>query len=195
MPRGKTRRGEESRARLLAAAAAEFARQGYHEAKVSDIVAAAGLTQAAFYLYFPSKEAIFAHLVADFRERLRLLTDAARLIAGLPPGEVPLQARASLETLFRFLANDPNLARVGWFLAPEAEEIRREVALLVAGNLGQNQAEGILRPGLSVEVVAECIVGSVERLAVRWLLTGEKSPAELAAEATEIWLHGILAQG
>ena len=47
-------RGEESRARLLAAAAREFAQHGYHETKVSTIVADAGVSQPTFYFYFPT---------------------------------------------------------------------------------------------------------------------------------------------
>lgn len=53
----------ERRARLLAAAAAAFADLGYYRARVSDIVARAGLAQGSFYLSFRSKREAFLALV------------------------------------------------------------------------------------------------------------------------------------
>src|ERR1700728_5511117 len=56
-------RGERSRARLIEAAIEEFAANGYHGAKISDIVARAGLTQPSFYMYFVNKDAIYDYLL------------------------------------------------------------------------------------------------------------------------------------
>jgi AcrR family transcriptional regulator len=56
------------RTQLLLAARAVFARKGYDEATVSEIVGRAGVAQGTFYLYFPGKEALagaFAELVSE----------------------------------------------------------------------------------------------------------------------------------
>ncbi len=187
----RTTKGEESRARLLNAAACEFAHKGFHDTKVSTIVARANLTQAAFYLYFPSKEAIFAELVADFRQRLRSALEAFRLQPGMQ--NVPERVHANIAMFTQFMADNPDLTRVGLFQAPDAEQIKRELASIVMDNLRFEQQEGFMRPTLAMEIIAECLVGIIERLTVRWLLTQEKEPAELAAQATEMILHGILA--
>lgn len=192
MVRRRTEKGEASRMRLLAAAAAEFARCGYHEAKVSGIVAAAGLTQAAFYLYFPSKEAIFAELVSAFTARLRELADAGRKVTGMAPAAVPAEVQQNLLLLFRFLAADPGLTRVALFVNPSAEQIRQEVVEMVAANLRRNQAAGLVRPGLNVSVVAECAVAMVIRATERWVLGGEGDIEVLAAQVSEIFLNGVL---
>lgn len=60
------RRGE-----LLEAARGVFERDGYHGATVSAIVQAAGLSQGAFYLYFPDKKAVFAALQEEMATLLR----------------------------------------------------------------------------------------------------------------------------
>jgi len=60
------RRGE-----LLEAARRVFERDGYHAATVSAIVQAAGLSQGAFYLYFPDKKAVFAALQEEMATLLR----------------------------------------------------------------------------------------------------------------------------
>mgnify|MGYP005844530461 CR=1 FL=1 len=40
-----------------------FARKGYHKARISDITRAVGLGHSTFYLYFPSKKAMFMECV------------------------------------------------------------------------------------------------------------------------------------
>lgn len=60
------RRGE-----LLEAARQVFERDGYHAAAVSSIVQSAGLSQGAFYLYFPDKKAIFLALQEEMATLLR----------------------------------------------------------------------------------------------------------------------------
>lgn len=193
MPRGRTQKGEESKARLLQAAAREFADRGFHEARISNIVAEAGLAQGAFYLYFPSKDAIFAELVNRFRDGLREWSDSGRLVTPLQGAEaVKAQVRANLEGLFRYLAVDPALTRVGLFLAPGAEEMLQELVGLVMRNLQANRAAGHLRPDLPVAVAAEIMLGAVERITRRWLLRGEGDPVELAAKAADVLLYGIL---
>lgn len=188
----KGRKGQESRARLLAAAAREFAHTGYYETKISTIVARAGLTQAAFYLYFPGKEAIFAELIADFRARVRVLADAARLRPGLTADELPQRVQTVMQMGFRFLQENADLASIGLFMAPEAEEIKAEIVELVAANLRAEQQAGYLRPGGSPEIVAECLFGMMLRLAQSHLFPGKQSPESLGAQSAELILHGIL---
>lgn len=66
-----TARGEATRRKLLAAAEAEFGSRGFHSASVSSITTEAGVGQGTFYLYFRSKEEVFATLVRDIGEGLR----------------------------------------------------------------------------------------------------------------------------
>lgn len=53
----------ERRRELLRAARDVFASKGYHDAKVDDIVARAGVAKGTFYLYFSDKRSVFAELV------------------------------------------------------------------------------------------------------------------------------------
>ncbi len=52
---------------LVTAARAEFARRGLRGARIEDITAACGLSKGAFYLHFPSKEALFGEVVGAFQ--------------------------------------------------------------------------------------------------------------------------------
>lgn len=192
MAREKGLKGIESRERLLAAAAEEFANRGFHETKVSTIVKRAGLTQPAFYLYFPSKEAVFDELVNAFRTRLHALIGSSRFEAQVEAQDVPKRVRMAVETFFRFLEATPHLTRIGLFLAPKAEEIKKELIALIAFNLSAEQQAGYFRSDLSMETVAECLVGIVERLTLSQLLPGIKSPESLASQVVDLLLYGML---
>ena len=67
-PQRKTReqKREDRREALKAAAAEVFAADGYHAAKVSQIVERVGVAQGTFYLYYESKQQIFGELLSDF---------------------------------------------------------------------------------------------------------------------------------
>jgi TetR/AcrR family transcriptional regulator, fatty acid metabolism regulator protein len=188
-------RGEARRARLLQAAARIFGQEGYHAAKVSTIVADAGVTQPTFYMYFTSKEAIFAELVAAFRARFRELILEGRLERDIAPADAIARIRGNIAAIFQFLAADPNITRIGLLQAPDAESIKQELVDLFAAKLASNQAAGYIRPEIEVEVIAEAIAGMVERLTVRYLLTGERDPVELAQIVADFTMTGTLAHG
>ncbi len=56
-------RAEETKAKILAAAATCFARSGYDAASISTICTEAGVTKGAFYYHFASKQTIFLELI------------------------------------------------------------------------------------------------------------------------------------
>ena len=60
--RAKKRRNER-REQILSAARKVFSVKGYHASSVADILAEAGIARGTFYLYFPSKRAIFDELL------------------------------------------------------------------------------------------------------------------------------------
>src|SRR5215471_6464491 len=57
---------EERKNQILEAAVAVFARVGFHESRMDDIASQAGLSKAALYLYYKSKDAIIAALLKHF---------------------------------------------------------------------------------------------------------------------------------
>lgn len=60
----KTARGVKTKSKILAAAAIEFGKRGYHDCQIVDITRAANVGMGTFYIYFPTKEAIFRELVS-----------------------------------------------------------------------------------------------------------------------------------
>jgi AcrR family transcriptional regulator len=57
-----------NQARILAAAAKLFTRQGFHGTSTRDIAAEAGVSLGNIYNYFPTKESIFVSLLATYEK-------------------------------------------------------------------------------------------------------------------------------
>jgi AcrR family transcriptional regulator len=100
-------RGRRSRQRLLDAAAECFGETGYSQTRISDITAAAGLSQGAFYRHFKDKTEI---LLEALRDPLDELMSAIVLDAARAPDEAEL-VRSTTE-FFRVYAAHRRVFRV-----------------------------------------------------------------------------------
>jgi AcrR family transcriptional regulator len=65
-----TAKGLRTRQNILASSRRVFARDGYVDARMSDIAAEAKLSNGGLYRYFESKPDVFAALIADLHEEL-----------------------------------------------------------------------------------------------------------------------------
>src|SRR5260370_15417717 len=78
------------RAAILAAAREVLAEKGLEAAKISDIVARAGVAQGTFYLYFPSKLSLVLALAEDMNTGL--LASVQRVFESTPNLSEAIQA-------------------------------------------------------------------------------------------------------
>jgi len=191
MSNRKGLKGRETRQRLLRVAEEEFASHGYHEAKISEIVKKADLTQPAFYLYFASKEAIYEELVREFRTGIIDLLESSRIEPGLQQQEISWRVTFVLERILGFLNDNRGLTQIGFIQHPEAEAIKNIMVEIVAGNLRAEQELGYFRKELDMEVVAHSLIGAIDRLAVTQLLTDRLSPKEVARQIVDLFLNGL----
>lgn len=124
-PPGPTAQGEASRAQLIDAAAAVFARLGYDRARMSDIVQASGLSKGAVYFYFDSKESLAVAVLASRQEQW--ITGVAQILDAAQPGLPRL--RALLPAMLTLHRQDPDawvISRLSQTLAED--DATREVA-------------------------------------------------------------------
>lgn len=190
-----TKRGEATRTRLLEAAEAVFAEQGYHEASIVKITERAGIGLGTFYLYFDSKQTIFEALVLDLNRRVRRSMSEA--MAG---ASSRLEAeRAGFAGFFRFTAAHPALYRVvreAEFVSPETLHLHytRIVEGYEAG-LRAAQQVGDVDRRLDPTVTAWALMGMGELVGMRFLLweRDEKGrpPAELDQEIFDALMRFI----
>src|SRR5258708_29863028 len=93
--RASPRRAEGSRARLLAAAAQEFAARGFDGAKVDRIAARARVNKAMLYYHFKHKAALYREVLRD------VFGAAAAAVEAVPDrgGAPELQLRAFIAAI------------------------------------------------------------------------------------------------
>jgi AcrR family transcriptional regulator len=104
-------RNEDARAarqeEILAAARAVFARQGFRGTTIADIAEEAGIALGTIYLYFSSKDDVFAALSDQFNQIImRALTNVA------PAGSLEEAVRIRIHQVFEGCAENRDLVRL-----------------------------------------------------------------------------------
>jgi AcrR family transcriptional regulator len=177
-------RAIDRRTQLLFAARTVFAKKGYEEATVSEIVQRAGVAQGTFYLYFPGKESLagafaeiiserFAELAAEktarsrsFESALIRLFEAAYQMAD-EHRDIFIIANRGLE-----LVDDLD----EWMnrTAPAREWLEQFVRYW--------QAEGMVDPRIRPATTARVLRDSLDRAAKAFILFGDRNYGRDLAE-------------
>jgi AcrR family transcriptional regulator len=169
-------KGERTRRRLLELAVRRFAVEGYRSTSVSAIARDAGITQAAVYAYFPSKEALFEAAVDR---------DAAELIAearGELDESLPLANQIPVLLLHLRLGVDGHRLARRVLAGQEPEVVARLVDLPalqditadLARELGAARERGELRPDVDVDELA----AGIETVVLSLLMSAVQVPGE-----------------
>jgi AcrR family transcriptional regulator len=184
--RALSRKGVETRQKLLDAAEQVFGEVGYHDASIVKITEAAGVGQGTFYLYFSSKKEVFDELVRDLNRRVRHAMKQAS-----SQGETRLEAELlGFGAYFAFTTEHPALYRIirqAEFVSPEMLRYHYEKLLegYVAG-LREAMARGETGQ-IDPEVSAWALMAAGEIIGMRWILWGDgEVPDEVESELARI---------
>jgi AcrR family transcriptional regulator len=182
-----SKRGLDTRRRLLDAAEHVFGELGYHEASVVKLAEEAGVAAGTYYLYFDSKKAIFDELVRDLNRRVRHAMKEAS-----SHGTTRLESeRLGFDAYFRFTREHPTLYRIirqAEFVSPEM--LRYHYDRLSAGYIEalREASESGEIGKLDPEVAAYALMGVGEMIGMRWILWGDGKPlpARVTAELARL---------
>jgi AcrR family transcriptional regulator len=156
---------QQRRAQILAAAAACFARQGYHATSMDDVVRESGLSVGAIYSYFPSKEELFLALSDD--RAAQSLDYLNELFS--QPGTMADKAREAVDYFFDMLADEQApLARMHFEFLSEAlksdrfkarqEQRCESVRNFFSTLLAEAQTRGEVRRDVDIQAAAELMM-------------------------------------
>jgi AcrR family transcriptional regulator len=174
-----TARGQRTRQKLLDAAEAVFGEVGYERASIVEITRAAGVAQGTFYVYFPSKKAVFVELVWELnrklRRSLRKATDAL-----VDPDRFELERVGAL-TFLEFVKEHQSLYRI----VRQAEfvdealfrEYYRELSAGYRRGLEQSMDTGEIRR-FDPEALVYMLMGILDFMGMRWVLWEGKLPSQ-----------------
>lgn len=172
--------GEKSKQLLLDKAIELFSIYGYHQTKISDIVKAANLTQPTFYLYFQSKESLFNDLNEQFQ---RELLEVFRCNTQSNQSNLRNKMLENLKKMFNFFEKNPNLTKIGFYESSNSEKVKSQLAREIAQILENERGNYVV----DSNILADSLLGSVERLTLSALLTNDKDPEQLAEDIVDIY--------
>jgi len=183
------------REQILEAALDTFARKGYHQTSIADIIEKAGIARGTFYLYFENKRQIFTTIVDGVLEELDRCVKTIQVGPAHPP---PIdQLRDNLIRVLTLLIENPDLSRIllryAVGLDEEADErldpFYRGVTSRIETSLQTGIRMGLLRK-CDTRVVAACIVGSLKEIIDT--LPASASPEQISEEILQFGLRGVL---
>lgn len=200
----RSRKGAETRARLLEGAKLVFEETGFLEARVTDIADRAGLSHGAFYHYFESKEQIFREVADLQEERLLAPPDPDTTIAGASAlasasAEVARIYRANRSYLERYRDNGKIMGVIEEVSRydPHVREVRmrrqQHFGDLAERSIRRLQAAGLADPEVDAEIAALALGSMVARFAEIWLIEGWGSfdLDQAADQLTRLWANAI----
>ncbi|MFF8033418.1 MULTISPECIES: TetR/AcrR family transcriptional regulator [unclassified Streptomyces] len=184
--------------RLLLAAVEAFAERGYHATTTRDIASRAGMSPAALYIHYKTKEELLHRISRIGHEKaLDILRAASR--AGGGPAE---RLAGAVSSFVRWHAGGRTTARVVQYeldsLGPEARAeivgLRRQVDAEVRGIIEDGVASGdfdvVDVRGTTLAVLSLCID------VARWFdVDGPRTPEEVGALYADLVLRMVGAAG
>lgn len=186
---------------ILEAAGRVFGRLGFHDAKMADIAAEAGVAAGTVYNYFKNKDEVFRSMMARGHDIVY-----ERILA-LQTIEDPLERmRASTRAVFAFLEEHGVLfslyVRIGgaldWLQKNTVDTLHEQAyaryyALTVAA-MAEAASKGLVRADLPSEQLSILLSGLTDATIFAWARAG--CPAGLSAKADplfDFFLHGAKA--
>lgn len=177
-------RGEERRARLLAAALELFGDEGLGAIGVRSVSARAGLATRYFYESFENRGAL---LTALYDTIAREISDEIYRAAAAAPDDARSKVRAAIEGCLRIFEDDPRKGRI--VFADSAVDptlaAARETMLQKWAHLSRRHAErfyGAHPDEDQARVVSLMLTGGVGVLANWWLDDPTRAPRETIVE-------------
>lgn len=188
-------RGEKTRAALIAAARVVFEREGFLEARVSDITVEAGVASGTFYTYFDDKEQVFSAIVEEVEEDML----HPHLRERLGDGDAIALIEAANREYLRSYARNARLMALFEQVAQinkDFRELRRKRSrAFVKRNaelIGRLQEEGLVDAELDPYAAAHALSAMVGRSAFDVYVNGDKVGAELLADTlNRLWINAL----
>lgn len=193
----RSAKGRRTRARLLEAGKAVFERDGFLQARITDIATEAHVSHGSFYHYFESKESLFKEIAEEVEVRLVSMDDIAhdRDQAAGPMDRIRAANRAYL-TAYK---KEARIMRVIEEVSRYNDDVRQVrakrddyLAARLESAMKRLQAEGLADQRIDVRYAATALGGMVAKFAEMMFIGGARFEMESAVEQlTLLWANAI----
>jgi AcrR family transcriptional regulator len=189
----------ERRQQILTAARDEFAKRGYHQTTIDDIVATAGVARGTFYLYFEDKRAVFSDLIDRFAAQLAMTI--VRITTDDPTETVAAQIRENIRRIIGTCLGDRAMTKILFSDAIGIDpafdrklmNFYDSMVGLLTESLRDGQALGVVSDG-EPRVLAYMTLGALKELLYQAVTLGlaEESAEVLTQQMFAFLDHGYL---
>jgi AcrR family transcriptional regulator len=194
----RTRKGERTRAQLVAAAKIVFERDGFLGARIVDIAELAGVATGSFYHYFDSKEQVFREVARRQEQRLTAPEEGGtqRSAGGSAWERIGVANRHYLERYRDEAALMGVIEQVSRYDS-EVNEARtatmKHFVERAARSIRQLQADGLADARLNASMAADALGAMVARFAEQWLVQGYRSYDfdDAVEQLTRLWGNAL----
>lgn len=186
----------DKKAKLLTAATKIFARQGYKDASVDEIVKEAAVAKGTFYYYFKSKDDMFLALIGTGTDRLseQMINEADKYIDPIE------KVKAIILSQYKFFGANEDLCRVllseiwrfesKWKQKYSLKRDQYIKALKQAIELGQDI--NIFNKDVEAKIASIAIFGLVATSALDCVVSGQKLTESIENMITKIAINGLV---
>ncbi|MGH9365930.1 MAG: TetR/AcrR family transcriptional regulator [Thermoanaerobaculia bacterium] len=195
----RSRKGAETRARLVEAAKRVFEEVGFLDARISDISKRAGLSHGSFYHYFESKEQIFREL-AGAQERSLTAPPAVGKVAGSGPVSHRERIRRANRRYLERYRDEARIMGVIEEVSRYDEHVnavraatQKHFAERAERSIRRLQNEGLADQHIDPAIAATALGGMVARFAELWLVQGyaDYDFEEAVEQLTALWCNAL----
>lgn len=190
-----TRRGQQTRARLVDAGRRVFEREGYRSTRVADVSAAAGVAHGTFYTYFDSKLDILRAVIESVVEEM----ETASATSGPKGGSALDRIEFGNRMFFDVYRRNARLMEIFEEVSstePEFRAMRRRIRSMwvrrTERSLRSMQESGMADPRLDPACAASALGSMADNFAYVWLVLGEPfDEARAVNTVSRLWAQAI----
>lgn len=192
----RSAKGWRTRARILGAGKTVFERDGFLQARITDIAKEAGMSHGAFYHYFDSKESLFREIADQVEVRLVGMDDITH--DGEPPPPIE-RIRAANRSYLRAYKKEARIMRVIEEVSRYDDEVRRArkrrddaLAARLESSIQRLQRSGLADKRIDRRYAATALGSMVARFAEEMFIRGGDYTEEKAVDQlTRLWANAL----
>jgi AcrR family transcriptional regulator len=193
----RSAKGRRTRARLLTAGKAVFERDGFLQARITDIAAEAEVSHGSFYHYFDSKESLFREIAEEVEVRLVSMDDIPYHVDH-ESGPID-RIRAANRSYLSAYKKEARIMRVIEEVSRYDDTVRgvrakRDdyLAARLESAIARLQADGNADAGIDTRYAAIALGGMVARFAEMMFIGGQAFDlSEAVDQLTLLWANAL----
>ena len=194
-------KGELRKNQILDSGKKLFAKHGYYEINVEDILRDAHISRGTFYIYFKNKEDLFISILekflAEWEKRLELST------AEIDPHDLQAYYRVLVTHSFRFFRIDPYISNILVRVAPGTNELfepyierfEQRMLEIIINYLQMGIDHGVFRKDLDVEVLAKILTAGHLRIAYYYFIKYPEKRTHRSIEHISMEVYNMFFRG